>query len=129
MAIMEAMSRHGPLRDGNSRAAVDRFIIVAPQLPESAKGKSSWGRYAGEVRRIVAEVPDRGPHQTFLTGFSFGGNGVLSIAADPTAPDDFWAAVWPVDPTEVAGSPRCRRIWLSMGERSRGFAGQFQSIP
>src|SRR5687768_16453486 len=90
MDIVEAMRRHGPLKGGQAAAAADRFIVVAPQLPALRRG-DNWAEYAAAVRDIVAAVPGRDPGRTYLTGFSYGGNGVLSIAAAPATPKGFWA--------------------------------------
>jgi hypothetical protein len=53
----------------------------------------------------------------YLTGFSFGGNGVVSIGS--RQPDD-WAALWPVDPTDPPQSGTKRPVWVSAGQHSRG---------
>jgi predicted peptidase len=65
-----------------------------------------------QVREAYRGDPDR----TYLTGFSFGGNGVLDL---PLVQRDFWAALWPVDPTRVPTSDPGRPLWLSFGEVSR----------
>src|SRR5688572_3606798 len=31
--IVTALTRHGPLREGNPHSSIDQFVIVAPQLP------------------------------------------------------------------------------------------------
>lgn len=116
MAIDRALTLHGPLRSSSSSRARREFIIFAPQLPQAG---DIWHRYTDAVRDILAEVQHahRGdPRQTFLTGFSFGGNGVFDLAADQP---DLWAALWAVDPTRVPSSDLRQPIWLSFGEVAR----------
>lgn len=116
LEIRRGLTRHGPLRPGSARQATDRFVVVAPQLPTRG---DIWRRYADSVRKIMAEVQeDHGgdPQRTYLTGFSFGGNGVFDLAL--TQPD-LWAALWPVDPTRVPNEDPQRPVWLSFGEVSR----------
>ncbi len=89
---------------------------MAPQLPQAG---DSWYRYADSVRRIVERVQrDHGgdTRQTYLSGFSFGGNGVFDLAE---AQPDFWAALWPVDPTRVPSKDPGRPVWLSFGQVAR----------
>jgi len=109
-------TRHGPLRPGSSPLAIRDFIVVAPQLPRAG---DYWHRHADEVRRIVEDA--RAEHggdaaRTYLTGFSFGGNGVLDLAL---AQPDLWAALWAVDPTRVPREEIRRPVWLSFGAVAR----------
>ena len=123
--IREAVTLHGPLRPGSSPRATDRFIVVAPQNPESPNESNWhiwWFQYAEEVREIVQVVQNNyggNSKQTYLTGFSLGGNGVFNIALVQRG---FWAALWAVDPTTVpkepGGSPY-PPVFLSLGEYSR----------
>ncbi|HQG31778.1 MAG TPA: hypothetical protein PLA83_07615 [Deltaproteobacteria bacterium] len=116
LPIQRGVTRHGPLRRGSSRTAVRECIIIAPQLPYPG---DIWHLFADAVRQIVTQVREayRGdPDRTYLTGFSFGGNGVLDL---PLVQRDFWAALWPVDPTRVPTSDPGRPLWLSFGEVSR----------
>jgi predicted peptidase len=111
MDIHAALTLHGPLREGNPPRGSNHFIIVAPQLP--APGGDIWNRYAPAVQQLVKAVQAQyhgDPRCTYLTGFSFGGNGVLDLAL---AQSDFWAALWAVDLTRVSGSPE-RPIWLCL---------------
>ncbi|HEX7026694.1 MAG TPA: hypothetical protein VF268_05590 [Gammaproteobacteria bacterium] len=121
MPIRQALTLHGPLATGASIAAAG-FIVVAPQLP--VRG-DFWYKHAAKVREIVRRVQmqhNGDPDRTFLTGFSFGGNGVLDLAL---VQPEFWTALWPVDPTRVpATDPQCP-IWLSSGEISRRYALAF----
>ena len=56
------------------------------------------------------------PTRTFLTGFSFGGNGVFDLAL---AQPGTWSAIWAVDPTRVPPRRPVMPIWLSFGEIAR----------
>ena len=117
MEIRRALTRHGPLRQGNPSEVADRFIVVAPQL--SPPGGDVWHRHADTVQQIVTEVREGyggDPRRTYLTGFSFGGNGVFDLAL---AQPGFWAALWAVDPTRVPTRDPRRPAWLSFGEVSR----------
>jgi predicted peptidase len=114
--IEEGVSQHGPLRV-DAPEGTERFLIVAPQLPR--KG-DFWGRYAAEVRGIVdTEMrAQRGdPARVYLTGFSFGANGVFDIAS--VQPGE-WAALWAVDPTRVPIGAIDAPVWLSIGDAARG---------
>lgn len=114
--IRRALTLHGPLRASSSPRALREFIIVAPQL---LVGGDLWNRYADVVRQIVSEV--RSEHggdarRLYLTGFSFGANGVFDLGA---AQPDLWAALWVVDPTRAPAKKLKRPVWLSFGEVSR----------
>ena len=114
--IQDALTRHGPLRPGNPLDALTPFIIVAPQMP--VRG-DAWHRYADAVREIVKEVHEEhggDAQRTYLTGFSFGGNGVFDLAL---LQPHTWAALWAVDPTRVPGRDPAAPVWLSIGEISR----------
>lgn len=114
--IRAALTRHGPLRPGNAVASLGTFIVVAPQMP--VRG-DRWHQYADDVRATVRQVQRaRGgdPRRTYLTGFSFGGNGVFDLAL---LQPDTWAALWAVDPTRVPPRDPRRPIWLSVGEVAR----------
>lgn len=114
--IHRALTLHGPLRPGNPPIASEQFIVVAPQLP--ARG-DLWLRSADAVREIVRQVQtehEGDPRRTYLTGFSFGGNGVFDLAL---AQPGVWAALWAVDPTRVPSRDPGLPVWLSSGEISR----------
>lgn len=116
MDIHRALTLHGPLRPGNPSVAVYEFVVVAPQLP--VRG-DLWWRSADAVRDIVQRVrAEHGgdPRRTYLTGFSFGGNGVFDLAL---ALPGLWAALWAVDPTRVPPRDPGLPVWLSSGEISR----------
>jgi poly(3-hydroxybutyrate) depolymerase len=113
MDIRRALTLHGPLRPGNP--PLD-FIVVAPQLPRAG---DVWHRYADDVRGIVSAVQarhDGDAARTYLTGFSFGGNGVFDLAL---AQPGIWAALWAVDPTRVPQRDPGLPVWLSFGEVAR----------
>lgn len=116
MDLHRALTLHGPLRAGNPAVARSRFVIVAPQLPERG---DLWMRSADAVLGIVRHVhAEHGgdPARTYLTGFSYGGNGVFDLA---NAFPDAWAALWPVDPTRPPAREIALPVWLSSGEISR----------
>jgi poly(3-hydroxybutyrate) depolymerase len=120
--IREALTRHGPLRPGNSTAARG-FITVAPQLP--ARG-DIWRQHADAVRDMVRDVQalhGGDGERTFLTGFSYGGNGVFDLALQQRG---FWAALWAVDPTRAPGADPALPVWLSSGEVSRRLESAFR---
>ncbi len=115
-ALRTGVTRHGPLRSGSSPAATRDFVVVAPQLP--ARG-DLWRYHADDVLNIVRQVQSGhggDPQRTYLSGFSFGGNGVFDLALqEPSA----WAALWPVDPTRVPASDPGLPVWLSAGAAAR----------
>lgn len=112
--IHQALTRHGPLWPGAVLRVPEEFIVVAPQLPAAG---DLWYRYADTVLEIVTEVQALGggdPARTYLTGFSFGGNGVFDLAL---AQPGLWAALWPVDPTRPPPRDPLRPVWLSIARR------------
>lgn len=114
--IHQALTRHGPLWPGAAPRVSEEFIVVAPQLPAAG---DLWYRYADTVLEIVTEVQALGggdPARTYLTGFSFGGNGVFDLAL---AQPGLWAALWPVDPTRPPPRDPLRPVWLSIGAAAR----------
>jgi hypothetical protein len=116
MPIQQALTRHGPLAAASAPKATAEFIVVAAQL--RTRG-DVWYQYADAIRTIVQQVQRlhrADPQQTFLTGFSFGGNGVFDLAL---AQREVWAALWPVDPTRVPPEDPARPVWLSSGQISR----------
>lgn len=120
--IREALTRHGPLRPGNPTVS-QGFITVAPQLP--AQG-DIWREHADAVRDTVREVQalhGGDEERTFLTGFSYGGNGVFDLALQQR---DFWTALWAVDPTRAPGTDPGLPVWLSSGQVSRRLESAFR---
>lgn len=118
----EGLTRHGPLWAGAPASVARRFLIVVPQLPIAG---DLWHRHAGEVRRCVKESIERhegDPRRAYLTGFSFGGNGVFDLAL---LQPDFWAALWAVDPTRVPPHALPAPLWLSFGGVARSQKGHF----
>lgn len=123
LAIERALTLHGPLARRSAPIVRDAFVVVAPQLPRAG---DVWYRHASAVEEIVREElyeTSADPSRVYLTGFSFGGNGVFDVAL--AAPPGRWAALWPVDPTRVPARDPGRPIWLSIGSaarpRTRGF--------
>ncbi|HMR66531.1 MAG TPA: hypothetical protein PKE64_21160 [Anaerolineae bacterium] len=126
LTIDQAMARHGPLKDDDAtrQAFADRFIVVFSQLP--APGGNVWLKYAAEVEELIKSVwHDYGgdPKRTYLTGFSYGGNGVFSLVA---VQPGLWAALWPVDPTLNPIPKPPQPIWLCLGDYSRGDEASLQ---
>jgi poly(3-hydroxybutyrate) depolymerase len=114
--IVEGVTRHGPLRPGSAARTRSDFIVVAPQLPRAG---DLWHQYADAVAEIaddVLELAGGDPSRAYLTGFSFGGNGVFDLAL---AQPDRWAALWAVDPTRVPRADVRRPAWLSIGNAAR----------
>jgi hypothetical protein len=114
--IRKGVTRHDPLKPQSSSLAREQFIIVAPQLP---RGGDIWHRYADTVKEIVTHIRTEyqvDPQRMYLTGFSFGGNGVFDLALMQA---NTWAALWPVDPTCVPPRDVERPVWLSIGEVAR----------
>jgi len=119
--LAAGVTAHGPLQRGASKRAGE-FVVVAPQLP--VRG-DYWHRHAGAVHDLVMQACDRfeaDPAQLYLTGFSFGGNGVFDIGV---AADLRWAALWAVDPTRAPRDPLTAPVWLSVGEVTRAGLPRF----
>lgn len=114
--IREALTRHGPLNPDRPGFAAQTFIVLAPQLPVRGDRWHDFTDAVDDIVEQVSAVHQIDPGQRFLTGFSFGANGVFDLALERR---DFWAALWAVDPTRVPeGDPGCP-VWLSSGEVSR----------
>ena len=116
LPIRQALTRHGPLAPQSAPEARSEFIVVAPQLTTAG---DHWHRHADVVREIVEYVQDEHggvPERTYLTGFSFGGNGVFDLALEQPG---LWAALWAVDPTRVPPEDPGLPVWLSSGAVSR----------
>jgi hypothetical protein len=124
LGISFGLMRHGPLRTGNCACATEDFIVVAPQLPHAG---DNWLHYQWAVMDAVSAVQRNeggDPDRTYLTGFSFGGNGVFDLAL---VQSDFWAALWSVDPTRVPRQDPGLPVWLSIGTAAR--AAKYYFIP
>jgi len=48
-----ALRRHGPLRAGNPAWILERFVILAPQLPRPG---DDWYRFGDQVGELVARI-------------------------------------------------------------------------
>lgn len=121
------LAKHSPLNPDAAPLARAEFIVVAPQLPRAG---DIWHTQTHAVESIVRDVQDEhggDVARTYLTGFSFGGNGVFDIGI---ARSEIWAALWSVDPTRVPHTDPGLPIWLSSGALSRemegGFVGRLQ---
>jgi poly(3-hydroxybutyrate) depolymerase len=120
--IHAALTKLGPLGAGASHTAAREFILAAPQLPLAG---DHWLREAESVRSLVHTLhTEHGgdPARTYLTGFSFGGNGVIDLAL---AQPELWAALWPVDPTRVPRRDPQKPVWLSVGHVARHATDEF----
>ncbi|KAI1721951.1 hypothetical protein DdX_04241 [Ditylenchus destructor] len=120
--IREGVTRHGPLNPNNPDRVQSEFIIVAPQLPEPG---DKWFRYSNVVKDITTSVQrEHGgdPNRTYLTGFSYGANGVFDLGIEQS---DFWAALWPVDPTRVPKEELNQPIWISIGAAARRLTASY----
>ena len=114
--IRRAIARHGPLRPNNGVATLEHFIIVAPQLPQRG---DLWYGFANPVREIARDVQaayNADPQRTYLTGFSFGANGVFDLGLEQP---DLWAALWAVDHTRVPRAKSPEPVWLCFGDIAR----------
>lgn len=121
-AAPATLSRHGPLYPLSALDApfeqdgAAGFVVVAPQLPVAG---DHWHEHADRVRRLVEEVEahhDTDPSRRYLTGFSFGGNGVFDLGHRQAG---FWAALWAVDPTRLPDPDLQPPLWLSLGSSAR----------
>ncbi|AKJ29383.1 alpha/beta hydrolase-fold protein [Caldimonas brevitalea] len=116
MPLRQALTLHGPLAAASAAVARSDFIVMAPQLPTRG---DHWWRHGDAVRELLARVQQQhgaDPRRTYLTGFSFGGNGVFDLALQQPG---VWAALWAVDPTRVPRRDPGLPVWLSSGEISR----------
>jgi predicted peptidase len=119
--LAASATAHGPLQRGASKRAGE-FAVVAPRLP--VRG-DYWHRHVRAVGDLVMQACDRfeaDPAQLYLTGFSFGGNGVFDMGV---AGGVRWAALWPVDPTRAPRDPLTAPVWLSVGEVCRAGLPRF----
>jgi hypothetical protein len=116
LPIEEAVARHGPLSATAPRLVRESFVILAPQLPRRG---DLWLRFgdavATTVDHVTATLKIDGDRR-FLSGFSFGGNGVLDLGL---AQRGLWTALWAVDPTRVPEADPGLPVWLSAGALSR----------
>ena len=122
MPIHAALSLHGPLHPAAPQDCLDRFIVLAPQLPVPG---DIWHRYADQVLALVELVAEQHPLPTsarYLSGFSFGGNGVFDLALRQP---EVWKALWSVDPTRPPDPAMHQATWLSVGDRVRRKEAEF----
>lgn len=136
--INAAMSLHGPLAGAefkpqfrffkpSATLAAKEFIIVCPQLKNP--GGDCWLDQKKTVMDIVKDMhlsENGDPNRTFLTGFSYGGNGVLRIAQEPDGVQ--WTAFWVVDPEmEPIAKPR-QPTFLCMGPLAAPFINKYMEL-
>lgn len=122
MDIQSALTLHGPLHALAPRDWLDRFIVLAPQLPVPG---DIWHHHANDVLALIDLVTQQ--HSTpavarYLCGFSFGGNGVFDLALQQP---DVWTALWSVDPTRPPDPAMRQPTWLSIGDRVRRRESEF----
>jgi hypothetical protein len=115
--IFAALQAHGPLRLGSSLPASD-FIVLIPQLP--GPGGDVWIDYAACLDEILSAANaefNADLHHAYLSGFSYGANGVLDIG---DRQEGRWAALWPVDATRpFEQNPKRPPVWLWYGRDTR----------
>ena len=122
--IQDRLTRHGPM-SRHAASIAGSFIIVAPQLPHP--GGNVWAARAKAVEALAREAATAyqcDPARTYLTGFSFGGTGVLALGAQADTP---WAACWAVDPRYPPTRLLQRPLWLSGGLYAAD-AGQYTAL-
>lgn len=119
MNPVTAMTMHGPLHPESALDAEGLalpFIVVAPQLPRAG---DLWYEQTDRVAALVRQVEIRyatDPSRRYLTGFSFGGNGVFDLGHRLPG---FWSALWAVDPTRRPEPDLAAPLWLSLGSSAR----------
>lgn len=122
MDPVSAATLHGPL---HAQSAIDAeglglpFVVVVPQLPRAG---DLWYEQADRVRALVKDIETRyatDPAHRYLTGFSFGGNGVFDLGH---CQPGFWSALWAVDPTRLPEADLVAPLWLSLGSSARAAA-------
>ncbi|MFL6513443.1 MAG: hypothetical protein ACJ8M1_00290 [Chthoniobacterales bacterium] len=116
--ILPASTRHGPLRSGYETSLFGDMLIVAPQMPARGDIWIDYGKELADLVRQLQRHADADRRRTYLTGFSFGGNGVFDIALHKP---ELWAALWAVDPTRVPPRRPAQPVWLSFGEIARRY--------
>ena len=120
--IEAALTLHGPLHAQAPRDWLDRFIVLAPQLPVPG---DIWHLHAAEVVALADRVAKQHGSATaprYLSGFSFGGNGVFDLAMRHA---EAWNALWSVDPTRPPDPAMRQPTWLSAGDRVRRKQAEF----
>jgi predicted peptidase len=124
MDPVTAMTMHGPL---HAESALDTeglalpFVVVAPQLPLAG---DLWYEQIDRVAALVRRIETRyatDPTRRYLTGFSFGGNGVFDLGHRLPG---FWSALWAVDPPRRPEPDLAAPLWLSLGSSARATAAE-----
>jgi len=119
MDPVTAMTMHGPLHALSAIDTVDPappFLVVAPQLPVAG---DLWHEQTDRVAELVRRIEVRyatDPARRYLTGFSFGGNGVFALGQRLPG---FWSASWAVDPPRRPDPDLAGPLWFSIGSSAR----------
>ncbi len=90
------MGEHGPLAGGDfqpkypnfkpaSEQVIQEFIVICPQLKYPGARANPWCKKENQqaVVKIIEKIHQEykgDPNSTFLTGFSYGADGVCAIA-------------------------------------------------
>jgi hypothetical protein len=91
-----------PAEAAAAKEKLEKFLVVSLQLPQPGHWNREDARWVWEA--VSDASRDKGNGQFFLTGFSWGGGGVLRFAAAQIAKraadrvDSQWSALWVVDP-------------------------------
>lgn len=120
--IEQALTVHGPLNPSNPASVRESFLLIAAQLPQAG---DHWQRFDSAVLEILDRVlEDHGgdPSRCYLSGFSFGGNGVFDLGNQHP---ERWAALWSVDPTRLPRTPLTAPVWISIGQVARRLEMRF----
>lgn len=124
MDPVTAMTMHGPLHPLSGIDTLDEapsFVVVAPQLPVAG---DLWHEQTDRVAALVQQVEARyatDPARRYLTGFSFGGNGVFDLGRRLPG---FWSAMWSVDPPRRPEPGLAGPLWFSIGSSARPHAAE-----
>ena len=120
--LRTALTRHGPLREGNNPVATSEFVVVAPQLPRMG---DPWRKYDLDLALILNDLePDLrvDPSRIYICGVGVGADGALEVAATGAYP---FAAVWAVEPTLPQAPDPEVPLWVSAGPGTRPYARQY----
>jgi ketosteroid isomerase-like protein/dienelactone hydrolase len=115
----DVVENHGPpaaVRDkpdaahwpsiAQARQALQPFLVVCPQREKYGQWTSRDGEWVVDAMNEAAREFNGDPKRRFLTGFSWGGLGVLRMATGKQR--DEWAAFWAVDPSPERSAARGR---------------------
>lgn len=91
-----------------ARRALQPFIVVAPQRDKHGQWRANDAEWVVDAVNDVVREHNGDPKRRFLTGFSWGGLGVLRMATGKLRAE--WAAFWAVDPTPELCPARSRLL-------------------